>query len=127
MERYPNLKEEVGSSNPGYEFSSLLDGKFARWSIASCALALACRPSVSKFCYFLKNKNKKPTYWVTESFYLIVFIQVFVQFSTWYHISMHIVKFNPHDLNSCNQLISRGFLDGHLIDTPPAQKMGGIH
>ena len=31
VKRYPNLKEEVGSSNPGYENSSLLDGKLARW------------------------------------------------------------------------------------------------
>ena len=37
VEGYPNLKEEVGGSNPGYEISSLLDGKLARWSIASCA------------------------------------------------------------------------------------------
>ena len=48
VERYPNLKEDVGGSNPGYEISSLLDGKLARWSTASCALAPACRPSVSK-------------------------------------------------------------------------------
>ena len=31
VERYPNLKEEVGGSNPGCEISSLLDGKLARW------------------------------------------------------------------------------------------------
>ena len=31
VEGYPNLKEEVGGSNPGYEISSLLDGKLARW------------------------------------------------------------------------------------------------
>ena len=48
VERYPNLKEEVGGSNPGCEISSLLDGNLVRWSTASCALALACRPSVSK-------------------------------------------------------------------------------
>jgi hypothetical protein len=47
VERYPNIKEEVGASNPGYEISSLLDGKLTRWSTASCALA--CRPSVSKY------------------------------------------------------------------------------
>ena len=28
VERFPNLKEEVGSSNPGYEISSLLDRYF---------------------------------------------------------------------------------------------------
>jgi hypothetical protein len=27
VERYPNLKEEVDGSDPGYEISSLLDGK----------------------------------------------------------------------------------------------------
>ena len=36
VEGYPNLKEEVGGSNPGCEISSLLDGKLTRWSIASC-------------------------------------------------------------------------------------------
>jgi hypothetical protein len=48
VERYPNLKEEVGSSVPAMKISSLLEGKLARWSTASCALALACRHSVSK-------------------------------------------------------------------------------
>ena len=43
VERYPNLKEEVGGSNPGYEISSLHGKKPTRWSIVSCALALACR------------------------------------------------------------------------------------
>ena len=37
VEGYPNLKEEVRGSNPGYEISSLLDGKLAKWSTASCA------------------------------------------------------------------------------------------
>ena len=31
VEGYPNLKEEVGGSNPNCEISSLLDGKLARW------------------------------------------------------------------------------------------------
>ena len=31
VEGYPNLKEGVGGSNPGYEISSLLDGKLAMW------------------------------------------------------------------------------------------------
>jgi hypothetical protein len=50
MERYPNLKEEVGGSIPGYEISSLSDEKLARWSTATCklTLALACQPSVKK-------------------------------------------------------------------------------
>ena len=42
------LKEEVGGPIPGYEISSLPDGKLARWSTASCALALGCRPFVQK-------------------------------------------------------------------------------
>jgi hypothetical protein len=46
VEGYPNLKEEVGNSIPGCEIFSLPDGKLAKWSIASHALALACRPSV---------------------------------------------------------------------------------
>jgi hypothetical protein len=48
MERYPNLKEEVGGSIPGCEISSLLDKILARWSTASCALALTYQPSISK-------------------------------------------------------------------------------
>jgi hypothetical protein len=48
VERYPNLKEEVGGSDSGWEISSLPNGHLARWSIASCALALAYRPFVSK-------------------------------------------------------------------------------
>jgi hypothetical protein len=46
VERYPNLKEEVGGSIPGYEMFSLLDIKLARWSTTSCALVLACLPYV---------------------------------------------------------------------------------
>ena len=42
VERYPDLKEEVGSSIPSCKISSLLDIELARWSTASCALALAC-------------------------------------------------------------------------------------
>ena len=47
VERYPNLKEEVGNSISNCKISSLIDRKLARWSTASCALALACQPSVS--------------------------------------------------------------------------------
>jgi hypothetical protein len=54
VERYPNLKEEVGSLIPGCEISYVLDEKLVRRSIASCALALAYRLSVSK----RKFKNK---------------------------------------------------------------------
>jgi hypothetical protein len=55
VERYPNLKEEIGGSIPGCEISSLLDGKLARWSTVFWALALACRPYVSKN----NNKNSR--------------------------------------------------------------------
>jgi hypothetical protein len=48
VERYPNLKEEIGGSIHGCEISSLLDKLLPMWSNVSCALALACRPSVSK-------------------------------------------------------------------------------
>ena len=48
VERYSNLKEEIGGSNPGCEISSLLNGKLVLWSTVSCALALACQPSFSK-------------------------------------------------------------------------------
>jgi hypothetical protein len=44
----PNLKEEVGGLIPGCKISSLLDGKLARWLIASYALVLAYQPSVKK-------------------------------------------------------------------------------
>ena len=50
VERYPNLKEEVGGSIPGCEISSLLDKKLVRWSIVSCALAAVRLP---------KNKKRK--------------------------------------------------------------------
>jgi len=52
VERYPNLKEQVGDSIPGCEIFSLLDKKLVRWSTAYCASALACRLSVS-------NKKQK--------------------------------------------------------------------
>ena len=48
VERYPDLKEEVGGLIPGREISSLLDKKIVRWSTASYALVLACQPFVSK-------------------------------------------------------------------------------
>ena len=48
VEKYPNLKEEVAGSNLGCEISSLPNGVFARWSTASCALALTCLPYVSE-------------------------------------------------------------------------------
>jgi hypothetical protein len=51
VERYPHLKEDIGGSNFGCEVSSLPDGRLARWSTASCALAITCQPFVSE------NKN----------------------------------------------------------------------
>ena len=52
VERYPNLKEEVDSSIPGCEISSLLVKKLVRRSTASYASALAYRD------YVLKEKEK---------------------------------------------------------------------
>jgi hypothetical protein len=48
VEKYPNLKVEVGNLIPGYEISSLPEGKLVKWSTASCALELAYRTSLSK-------------------------------------------------------------------------------
>jgi hypothetical protein len=39
VERYPNLKEEVGDSIPGCVISFLLDRKLAKWSTASCGMS----------------------------------------------------------------------------------------
>jgi hypothetical protein len=47
VERYPNLKEGIGGSNPDCEISSLHDVKLVRWSTDSYALALAYWSSVS--------------------------------------------------------------------------------
>jgi hypothetical protein len=53
MERYPNLKEEVGSSIPCYEISSLLDRVLARWN------CLLCFGAGLLAFYLKKIKNKK--------------------------------------------------------------------
>jgi hypothetical protein len=50
VESYPNLKEEVGGSIPRlWNLLSTWRKTCLRWSIASCALTLACWPSVSKY------------------------------------------------------------------------------
>jgi hypothetical protein len=54
VDRYPNLKEEVGGLIPDCVIPFLLDRKLVRWSIVLCALVLTCRLSVSQ-----KKKNKK--------------------------------------------------------------------
>jgi hypothetical protein len=54
VERYPNPKEEVGVSIPDHKISYVLDRIHAKQSTASCALAFACRPFVSK-----KKKRKE--------------------------------------------------------------------
>ena len=54
---YPTMQEEVGGSILGCEISSLLDGKLVGWSTASCALVLACWPSVSKKKKMEKEKE----------------------------------------------------------------------
>jgi hypothetical protein len=54
VEGYPNLKEEVGGSNPGCEISSLLDGKNCQ--AVNC---LSCfGAGMSAFC-LEKGKEKE--------------------------------------------------------------------
>ena len=55
MERYPNLKEEVGGSIPGYEISSLLDRKTCQ--VVNCLLCFGIGIGMSAFC--LKKNFKK--------------------------------------------------------------------
>jgi hypothetical protein len=59
VERYPNLKEEVGDSIPACEISSLLDKKLVRWSTAFCALALVSRTFVSKRKKKIRHDSSK--------------------------------------------------------------------
>ena len=47
LERSPKLKEEVGGAITSCDNSSQLDENLAKWS-TSCALAMACWPSISK-------------------------------------------------------------------------------
>ena len=55
VERYPNIKKEVGGLFPGYDISSLLDIKTCE--VINCILCFGAR--MSAFC--LKNKQiKKP-------------------------------------------------------------------
>lgn len=63
-----NNQTEVGGSIPRCEISSLLDRdrKLAKWSTASCALALACWPCVSKN----EKKNNNNQIWIWASFSL---------------------------------------------------------
>ena len=52
MERYPNLKDEVGGLIPGCEISSMLERDLAMQSTASCAFG----DGMLVFC--LKTKIK---------------------------------------------------------------------
>ena len=52
VERYPNLKEEVGNSIPGYEIHSLLDSKTCQ--VVNCLLCFDV--GLSTFC--LKKRRK---------------------------------------------------------------------
>ena len=58
VEENPKLKEEIGGSIPGCEISFLLDKNLVKWLTTSCALALACPPSVSK-----KQKTRYSNAW----------------------------------------------------------------
>jgi hypothetical protein len=55
VERYPNLKEEVGGSIPRCEISSLLDGKTCQ--VINCLLCFGA--SMSGFCLKKKKKEKE--------------------------------------------------------------------
>ena len=57
VERYPNLKEEVGGSITGCEICSLLDIKLARLSAVFCASTLTCHPFVSTTPKINNNNN----------------------------------------------------------------------
>ena len=86
VERYPNLKEELGGSILGCEISSLLDRRIVMWSTTSRALALACRPAASK------NKNKKNRLkFKTLGNLSIVFRGI-------YRIYLKIMKVKPEDV-----------------------------
>ena len=75
VERYPTLKNEVDGSIPDCETSYLLDIELASWPTASCALTLACRPSVSK-----KKKRKLKISKKLSKKYL--------KMSTWYRLDL---------------------------------------
>jgi hypothetical protein len=55
VEKYPNLKEEVGNLNLSYEISSLLDGKTSQ--VINCLLCFGA--SMSAFCLTKKQKKTK--------------------------------------------------------------------
>ena len=67
VEGYPNLKEEVGGSNPSCEISFLLDGKLVRWSTASCAW----RWPVGLLSQKKKNLERDHTYFGWNIFVLL--------------------------------------------------------
>jgi hypothetical protein len=55
VERYPNFKEEVGSSIPGFETSSLPEEKTCQ--VVNCVMCFD--PDMSTICPTPKTKNKK--------------------------------------------------------------------
>jgi hypothetical protein len=59
VERYPNLKEEVGSSILGWEISILLDGKLVRWSTISSALTVSCALTLTSWPLVQKEREKE--------------------------------------------------------------------
>jgi hypothetical protein len=65
VERYPNLKEEVGGLVLGCEISSLLHRKLVTWSTVLCVLVVTCRSFVSK-------KKKKCPQFVFEHLNLLI-------------------------------------------------------
>jgi hypothetical protein len=57
MERYPNLKEEVGSSIPDYEISSLLDKK--TYQVVNCLMCFDVGLSAFSKKIYKKEKKRK--------------------------------------------------------------------
>ena len=94
VERYPNLKDEVGGLNPGCEISSLLDKKLAMSSTAFCVLVLTRRPSVSKK---KKKKKKRKRTWIASSLHA-------------FKVNTFRVRFWPHSAGSSG-VISRLRID----------------
>ena len=95
--------EEVGSSVPGCEIPSLLDKLLARWSTASCALALACWPSVSKKKE--KRKEVKDGASYSSSVYAMLWLNVWHFIRDIRHPSRE--NYHDHEYHSMSFVLTR--------------------
>jgi hypothetical protein len=110
VERYQNLKEKVGGSNPGCEISSLPGGKLARWSTAYYALALACRHSVSRkklltnykkvYISSIYKSGREQTYFLTCILILISFGVVAA--GRWQSLSLRCLSMLKSNIGICS-------------------------